>query len=584
MDLQLRGRPHLRPRRPERAAGADVARFFPSSIRPRTATWVWPLLSIAAGDAALVAAAAAAPSGQDGRRRGLAGSAGVALLLGGGGAPAARRRPACRPRGGGAGGPAGDEERRAPPPRPLGDRADPLPRRLGAAGGRAARGAGGARRPAAARHPGRGVHPQPAGALHRRRLGGDRLLASWTPGAPAGVGDGRARPVRLAGRRCRSPRPARPGSAGGSERGDPRPHGARPGVERAERAAADRRRRPHPRQSPWLLPAWRRSAREGWRSRSWWSIRESRRSRSPPAWRTASSARAATSASRRGRTWASPPPGGWDRDGQRRRRRRARLGGGAGRGPGGDPEPRRPRGSTSTRRAARTSTAAASPGTAGGRRCRSGTAGSAPPSERRAREVFGVSATAALYRARGARGGRRRGQLFDPRLVSYYEDVDLAGRLRAAGYRALWVPEARARHAGSITGRTPEPRAVAADLRQPLPRRRPPPGPRFPRRAAEDGAARSDRSRQGDPAARSPAGRRDRHRLGPSRPPEVPIRSSGRAGAARDFHLGLMHRMWPPGFFFFPGGWPAPTVPSTRGKRLWASLAGARRRAYVPAS
>jgi hypothetical protein len=43
---------------------------------------------------------------------------------------------------------------------------------------------------------------------------------------------------------------------------------------------------------------------------------------------------------------------------------------------------------------------------------------------------------------------------FDPRLLSYYEDVELAGRLRAAGWHALLVPAARARHAGSATGRT----------------------------------------------------------------------------------------------------------------------------------
>ncbi|HEX6901973.1 MAG TPA: glycosyltransferase family 2 protein [Thermoanaerobaculia bacterium] len=66
------------------------------------------------------------------------------------------------------------------------------------------------------------------------------------------------------------------------------------------------------------------------------------------------------------------------------------------------------------------------------------------------RDVFGVSATAAVYRRQALldAGG------FDSRLVSYYEDVDLAVRLRAAGWRALLVPGARARHAGSSTGRT----------------------------------------------------------------------------------------------------------------------------------
>jgi GT2 family glycosyltransferase len=65
------------------------------------------------------------------------------------------------------------------------------------------------------------------------------------------------------------------------------------------------------------------------------------------------------------------------------------------------------------------------------------------------REVWGVSATAAVYR-REVLGD----EPFDPRLISYYEDVELAGRLRAAGWTALVVPAARARHAGSATGAT----------------------------------------------------------------------------------------------------------------------------------
>lgn len=74
----------------------------------------------------------------------------------------------------------------------------------------------------------------------------------------------------------------------------------------------------------------------------------------------------------------------------------------------------------------------------------------APGPDGGVREVFGVSATAAVYRRRALldAGG------FDSRLVSYYEDVDLAVRLRAAGWRSLLVPGARARHAGSATGRT----------------------------------------------------------------------------------------------------------------------------------
>jgi GT2 family glycosyltransferase len=77
----------------------------------------------------------------------------------------------------------------------------------------------------------------------------------------------------------------------------------------------------------------------------------------------------------------------------------------------------------------------------------------APPREGPPEEVFGVSATAALFRPEAlAAAALPGGGVFDPRLGSYYEDVDLAGRLRAAGWKALVVPAARARHAGSATG------------------------------------------------------------------------------------------------------------------------------------
>jgi len=87
---------------------------------------------------------------------------------------------------------------------------------------------------------------------------------------------------------------------------------------------------------------------------------------------------------------------------------------------------------------------------AGGAGPREGGAGGGEgPDEDGVREVFGVSATAALYRrsALAAVGG------FDERLGSWYEDVDLAVRLRAAGFRALHVPAARAFHAGGATAR-----------------------------------------------------------------------------------------------------------------------------------
>jgi N-acetylglucosaminyl-diphospho-decaprenol L-rhamnosyltransferase len=69
-------------------------------------------------------------------------------------------------------------------------------------------------------------------------------------------------------------------------------------------------------------------------------------------------------------------------------------------------------------------------------------------------EIYGVSATAALFRRAALERVALAGQAFDPRLISYYEDAELAGRLRAAGFRALLVPAARAHHAGSTSGRT----------------------------------------------------------------------------------------------------------------------------------
>lgn len=72
--------------------------------------------------------------------------------------------------------------------------------------------------------------------------------------------------------------------------------------------------------------------------------------------------------------------------------------------------------------------------------------------ESESREIFGVSATAALYRREALRTVTSQGEVFDSRLGSYYEDVDLAVRLRAAGWRSYLVPAARARHAGSVSG------------------------------------------------------------------------------------------------------------------------------------
>lgn len=74
-----------------------------------------------------------------------------------------------------------------------------------------------------------------------------------------------------------------------------------------------------------------------------------------------------------------------------------------------------------------------------------------PPATAPPFELFGVSATAALYR-RAALAG----PFFEERLGSYYEDVELAVRLREAQWESWCVPAARARHAGQATaGRAP---------------------------------------------------------------------------------------------------------------------------------
>lgn len=78
----------------------------------------------------------------------------------------------------------------------------------------------------------------------------------------------------------------------------------------------------------------------------------------------------------------------------------------------------------------------------------------APPPADPVREVLGVSATAAIYRRSALWAVARASEVFDSRLISYYEDVDLAVRLRSAGWSALVAPAARARHAGSATGAT----------------------------------------------------------------------------------------------------------------------------------
>jgi GT2 family glycosyltransferase len=62
-------------------------------------------------------------------------------------------------------------------------------------------------------------------------------------------------------------------------------------------------------------------------------------------------------------------------------------------------------------------------------------------------EVFGASGSSAFYRAQAL----RRVGAFDPFLGSYYEDVDLAFRLRWAGYRCVFCPASVILHDVSAT-------------------------------------------------------------------------------------------------------------------------------------
>lgn len=65
----------------------------------------------------------------------------------------------------------------------------------------------------------------------------------------------------------------------------------------------------------------------------------------------------------------------------------------------------------------------------------------------RKEEVFSACAAAALYRRDAFRAVGR----FDDDFFCYLEDVDLGFRLRLAGYRCLYVPDATVYHVGSAT-------------------------------------------------------------------------------------------------------------------------------------
>ncbi len=70
-----------------------------------------------------------------------------------------------------------------------------------------------------------------------------------------------------------------------------------------------------------------------------------------------------------------------------------------------------------------------------------------PDAQPPAGEVFSPCAAAALY----ARDAFLEAGGFDESFFCYFEDVELAFRLRLAGHRCLYVPEAAARHVGSAS-------------------------------------------------------------------------------------------------------------------------------------
>jgi len=63
-----------------------------------------------------------------------------------------------------------------------------------------------------------------------------------------------------------------------------------------------------------------------------------------------------------------------------------------------------------------------------------------------ARDIFGVSGAIPMYRASALQSVRFRDEFFDDDFFCYKEDIDLAWRLRLAGWHSRYVPEAMAHH------------------------------------------------------------------------------------------------------------------------------------------
>lgn len=73
----------------------------------------------------------------------------------------------------------------------------------------------------------------------------------------------------------------------------------------------------------------------------------------------------------------------------------------------------------------------------------------------KAEEIFGASASAALYvREALEKVKLPEDNYFDADYFAYYEDVDLAWRLRLAGYKSFYAPQAKVYHVHSATGKS----------------------------------------------------------------------------------------------------------------------------------
>jgi hypothetical protein len=70
-------------------------------------------------------------------------------------------------------------------------------------------------------------------------------------------------------------------------------------------------------------------------------------------------------------------------------------------------------------------------------------------------EIFGASASSSLYTKKALEEVRlSKDQYFDNDYFAYYEDVDLAWRLRLAGFKSFYIPSSKVLHIHSATGKS----------------------------------------------------------------------------------------------------------------------------------